>query len=188
MQIKKGIVIFIVTGCVLLSFAGCYRSDGTGSMFGFGRAAPPQQGFTPSGPQEPTAVESAIEISSKYAKLSEEAATLKQQKQNLDAENQRLKDEAQNCRSRLEQTQKELADANDLLLEMRVELNNWKNNILGYRDEMRDAEKAQLEALLKILKLLGAEEKTDSAQTTKSAGGESNPPFPVQIPAAGKQK
>jgi 5-enolpyruvylshikimate-3-phosphate synthase len=40
-------------------------------------------------------------------------------------------------------------------------LNNWKMNILGYRDEMRDAETAQLEALLKILKALGGEVETD---------------------------
>ena len=47
---------------------------------------------------------------------------------------------------------------------MRIELNNWKIDILGFRDEIRDAETAQLEALLKILKVLGGEVKTKSAQ------------------------
>ena len=43
-------------------------------------------------------------------------------------------------------------------------MNNWKTDILGFRDEIRDAETAQLEALLKILKVLGGEVKTKSAQ------------------------
>ena len=47
--------------------------------------------------------------------------------------------------------------ANDLLIEMRIELNNWKTNILGFRDEMRDAEKEQLKALIRILTVLGGE-------------------------------
>jgi hypothetical protein len=40
---------------------------------------------------------------------------------------------------------------------MRIELNNWKTNIIGFRDEMRDADKTQLQALLRILKALGGE-------------------------------
>ena len=67
-------------------------------------------------------------------------------------------------RRELEQAKKELAEANDLLIEMRIELNNWKSNIIGFRDEMRDADKYQLEALLKILKVLGGEVNTDKSQ------------------------
>jgi hypothetical protein len=40
---------------------------------------------------------------------------------------------------------------------MRIELNEWKTNILGFRDEMRNADKAQLQALMKILEALGGE-------------------------------
>ena len=43
------------------------------------------------------------------------------------------------------------------MLQTRIELNNWKNDVLGFRGEMQDAQKAQLEALLKILKLMGGE-------------------------------
>ena len=161
MRTKTTIIALIATSAVLLPFAGCYRSEDRGR--GWQLDTPPSQSnstaarFSSAGTQEPTAVESAIALSDKYAKLSEEASALRQQKQNLDTENQRLKDELQSCRSRLEQTQKDLTEANDLLVEMRVELNNWKNDVLGYRDEMRDAEKAQLEALLKLLKLMGGE-------------------------------
>jgi uncharacterized coiled-coil DUF342 family protein len=104
-----------------------------------------------------TAVESAIELSEKYAALSEEAAGLRQKSQDLTAKNQQLQEQAAAFEAQLRQTQKELAEANDLLVEMRVELNNWKSNILGFREEMRDAETAQLEALLRILKVLGGQ-------------------------------
>jgi len=59
--------------------------------------------------------------------------------------------------AKLKQTQKELGEANELLIEMLTELNTWKSNILGFRGEMRDAAKAQLEALLKVLEILGGE-------------------------------
>jgi chromosome segregation ATPase len=155
-------ILFITTGVVLLTFAGCVSSEGPGRTDWRLDASPGQtdvasQRFSSAETQGPTAVESAIALSDKYAKLSEETSMLRQQKQNLDVENQQLKEQSQSCRSQLEQAQKELGEVNDLLVEMRVELNNWKQDVLGFRDEMRDAEKAQLEALLKILKLLGAE-------------------------------
>ena len=117
--------------------------------------------------QEPpsrTAVESAIELSEKYAKLSDEAAVLRQENQDFTAKNQQLKEQVTALETQLRQTQKELGEANDLLIQIHLELNNWKTDVLGFRDEMRDAEKAQLEALLKILKVLGGEVNAESAQ------------------------
>jgi uncharacterized protein YeaO (DUF488 family) len=54
-------------------------------------------------------------------------------------------------------TEKELAEANEFLQQMHVELNKWKSDVLGFREEMRQAQQAQLEALAKILRVLGAE-------------------------------
>jgi chromosome segregation ATPase len=108
-------------------------------------------------PQGATAIESAMELSEKYASLSEQAALLKQQNQDVTSENQKLKEQILSIENQLKQTQKELTEANDFLIEMRIELNNWKADVLGFRDEMRDAETAQLEALLKILKALGGD-------------------------------
>lgn len=116
--------------------------------------------FQESAAQNSTAVESAVELSQKYATLSEEAAGLRQK-------NQQLQEQTGAFESQLRQTQKELAEANDLLIEMRVELNNWKSNILGFRDEMREADTAQLEALLRILKVLGGQT-VESAQSGTS--------------------
>jgi len=120
--------------------------------------------FQESSPQGTTAVESAIELSEKYAKLSEEAASLRRQNDEMVSRNQELEKQAAAFGTQLKQTQKELTEANGLLIEMRVELNNWKTDILGFRDEIRDAETAQLETLLRILEVLGGQTKTVSAK------------------------
>lgn len=104
-----------------------------------------------------TAVESAIELSEKYARLSDQSVSLRQENQRLTAENENLKQQIGTLENKLSQTQKELNEANDLLIEMLTELNNWKTNILGFRSEMREAAKAELEALLKVLEILGGE-------------------------------
>lgn len=105
----------------------------------------------------PTPVESAIELSKKYAAVSEELSQLKVEKQALTEENRKIKQQVAVLRAEAEQAKKELAEANDLLIEMRVELNNWKADVLGFREEMRQADKVQLETLLKILEVLGGE-------------------------------
>jgi len=120
--------------------------------------------FQESAPQGPTVVESAMELSDKYAKLSEEASVLRQQNQDLITKNQQLKDQLVAFEAQLQQTQKELTEANDVLIEMRIELNNWKTDVLGFRDEMREAETEQLRALIKILEILGGEAKAGSDQ------------------------
>ena len=48
---------------------------------------------------------------------------------------------------------------------MRIELNNWKGNIIGFREEMREAQTTQLEALFKILTLLGGQVDVESANS-----------------------
>lgn len=123
------------------------------------------QRFQEAAPKNPTVVESAIELSDKYARLSEEATSLKQQNQSLNSRNKQLQDQVAEIESRLKQTQKELSEANEVLVEMRVELNNWKADVLGFRDEMRNAQTAQLQALLKILKVLGGDSTTQTART-----------------------
>lgn len=104
-----------------------------------------------------TAVESALELSEKYAKLSDQTASLRQENQRLTTDNDNLRQQIASLEVKLKQTQKELGEANDLLMEMLTELNNWKSNILGFRGEMRQAAQAQLEALLKVLEILGGQ-------------------------------
>jgi len=113
--------------------------------------------FQETASQKPTVIESAMELSQRYAKLSEETAVLRQQNRDLTETNQLLEEQVVALDAQLQQAQKELSEANDVVIAMQIELNSWKTDILGFRDEIRDAETAQLEALLKILKVLGGE-------------------------------
>jgi len=115
----------------------------------------------------PTVVESAMKLSGEYAMLTREAAELRRQNEDFIAKNRQLNEQAVSVDAQLRQTQKELAEANSLLIEMRVELNNWKTDILGFRNEMRNAETAQLETLLRILKVLGGQVASESARADK---------------------
>lgn len=151
----SSIPIFLLSNCVSVQEPPRYAA----------RPAPDQKQmnssvanrFQESAVDKPTVVESAMELSQKHAKLSEEAAELRQQNRDLTLTNQQLTGQVTALDAQLKQTQKELSEANDILISMRIELNNWKMDILGFRDEMRDAETAQLEALLKILRVLGGE-------------------------------
>jgi septal ring factor EnvC (AmiA/AmiB activator) len=155
MNVKTKIMVWTVVAAIPLQFVGCRLENPTRTDLQSGGT--PAQNTTSTAPQGATAVESAIALSDKYAKLSEEAAALRQSKQTLETGNQKLETDLKLCSTQREQTQKELAQANDLLIQTRLELNNWKNDVLGFRGEMRDAQKAQLETLYRILKLMGGE-------------------------------
>jgi len=145
----------------------------------------------------PTGLESAIKLSREYAKLADEAAELRKAKQQMAAENQQLKKQVASLETELNQARKELSEANTIMREMVVELNNWKSNVIGFREEIRGAEKAQLEALLKILKVLGGEFKEQTTQNERnqdeagtsavSAGESVQAPPQQQVDDAGRK-
>ncbi|MHC4487654.1 MAG: hypothetical protein ACYSW7_00540 [Planctomycetota bacterium] len=179
------ISILLPSGCTLTKEPGRFSVQ-PGSM------QPQQQNVEPSSsdsvakrfqesaPQGPTVVQSAMELSTKHAQLSEEAAVLRQQNRDLSTRNQQLEDQLAALDAQLQQTQKELTEANDVLIEMRIELNNWKTDILGFRDEIRDAETEQLRALLRILKILGGEAKAESGQVKDTSSYTVSPIKPGQ--------
>ena len=107
--------------------------------------------------QRQKAIEKAIMLSEKYEKLSDR--TMKTQIENSKVKdiNRTLEGNLLTAREKLTKTEEELSQANDLLIEMRIELDNWKKNILGYRDEQNMVHTEQIVALKKILKILGAE-------------------------------
>lgn len=165
------LVLLAVAGCTVpQSSTGAIASDGPQTPVAEDAAAKRFQSATPAGR---TAVESAIELSQKYATLSEQTATLREENQRLKTENQNLQQQVTGLEAKLKQTQKELSEANDLLIQMLSELNTWKSNILGFRGEMRDAAKAQLEALLKVLEILGG--KVDAEEIQQQHSGTLNP-------------
>jgi septal ring factor EnvC (AmiA/AmiB activator) len=171
MSIKTKFISCTAAVTAILLFIGCHSSPPTRTDLQLDN--PPVRNSASSEQQAPTAVESAIALSDKYANLSEEATALRQKKQILETENQQLKENLHDCQTQMEKTQKELAQANDLLVQTRLELNNWKSDVLGFRGEMREAQKVQLETLFKIMQLMG---------------GDVNPPDSMQNQGTKEQK
>jgi len=197
MQADKKILSVMIVSALTLLFAGCSQIEESAKVIFNPDAAKQQQTtaspkrFQESDPQEKTAVNSAIELSEKYAALSEEKNVLHQKNLDLTTENKQLEQKVAALEPQLTQAKKELAEANDLLIEMRLELNNWKTNIIGFRDEIRDADKTQLEALLKILKVLGGEIKDEKSQkqqqdSNAQSQNEQTKPESKEISSTGK--
>ena len=164
MKANKKILSFMILAALTLLITGCRALQGPAQAIlnpdparNRSNAAMSAKRFTETTPKGQSAVDSAITLAKKHAELSEKTAVLQQKNHELVANNQQLKDRIAALEPELNQANKELAEANDLLIEMRIELNNWKTNIIGFRDEMRDADKTQLQALLRILKALGGE-------------------------------
>ena len=174
---KNKILFLLLILSLLLKVTGCFSinksvpPDGKNNSRSATDSSVAQR-FQPS-QQKTTAVDSAIELSEKYAELSMQATELRGNNTKLAAENIRLKDNNTKLKAQLKQTDKELEEANALLIKMSVELNNWKVDVLGFRDEMRSAQKAQLQALHKILIALGGEITQDVNSPTEA---DSNPP------------
>lgn len=104
-----------------------------------------------------SAVETALMWSQKYDELSQKTEQLREQKNLLEKENADLKMRISRLQVELDHAQRELADANAFLEELQLELTQWKKDVLGFREEIRTAQTAQLKALTKILRVLGAE-------------------------------
>lgn len=140
-----------------LTVGGCTSGPTRPQTAGAESGEAPAQRFQDTPLEGRTPVQSALELSEKYARLSDQNAALRQENQRLGTDNENLRQQVASLEAKLQQTQKELGEANNLLIEMLTELNNWKSNILGFRGEMRQAAQAQLEALLKVLEILGGQ-------------------------------
>jgi chromosome segregation ATPase len=93
----------------------------------------------------------------RYEELSKQNEQLQKEHVALTEQNNRLQQDAAVMKLGLEQTRKELEQSNSLLQDAHVELSKWKADVLGFREEIRQAQTAQLLALSKILRILGAE-------------------------------
>jgi chromosome segregation ATPase len=186
MKANKKISLFLILSVLTLMLAGCPALQEPVEVI----LKPDQNNvtskrFQDAAPKGQTAVDSAVELSKKNTELFEQMTELMLDNQELTAENRRLEDriavlepELKQAEKEFKQAKQELNEANDLLIEMRIELNNWKTDILGFRNEIRDADTAQMEILLKVARALGAEiatEQQEKKQSTEtSTSGEPN--------------
>lgn len=131
----------------------------------------------------PSAVQSALAWSDKYAQAAEKLVRLQQANQALEEKNRQLLAQIAKSQIDVETSRKEIDEANTMLIELRGELTKWKSNVLGFRQEIQTAQQAQLEALQKVLRLLGGEV---PEPTTRPAAAK--PDTTTQAPASGAAK
>jgi len=177
--------VLAITLTLALALGGCSIFQKDDDRPPLAPEPPPQAtylretGVQPDTPRDSgTAVESALAWSEKYARAVEQLARQQEENHDLLAEKQQLDQKMVALQAELAQTRKELGEANDLLIEVRRANDQWKVNILGYRNEMRQAQQAELEALRKVLRLLGGEV-AETADDTASAT-----PDPAATPPA----
>jgi len=115
------------------------------------------------------AVDVALEWSRKYAQATDELLKAQKEIKDLHESNKQLAAQTARTQMQLEQSQKELAEANDMLVELGKELREWKANVLGFRNEMQQAQQVQMDALKKIMVLLGGEVAGPSKAADKPA-------------------
>ena len=180
MKTNKKISLFLILSVLTLMLAGCPVLQGPIEVVF--KPEPDQQQsnamakrFQGSAPQGQTAVDSAVDLAKKNSELFEQIMVLRQGNQELITENSQLKNRIAVLEPELKQTKGELNEANDLLIEMRIELNNWKMDILGNREEIRQANIAQMEILLKIATAMGAEVTAKQEQNKQSTETEGEP-------------
>lgn len=113
--------------------------------------------------------------SQRYDDLSRQTEKLRESNAKMTLDNARLQQEVEKLKIDFQQCRKDLEQSNAVLEQAHVELSKWKADVLGFRDEIRQAQAAQLSALTKILRILGAE--------TSPAAGEKSP-----SPANGSQE
>ncbi len=104
-----------------------------------------------------TAVDAALEWSKKFSEVSERLTLANEENRLLRKENLEFKQQLTKLQTDMSLAEKELQEANTMLMQLQEELENWKTNVLGFRREMRQAQRVQIEALTKVLKLLGGE-------------------------------
>jgi len=130
----------------------------------------------------PTGVDIALEWSNKYAAVSEKMLEIQRENQKLADKNRELNSQVGALKADLAVASKELGDANEMLRQMSMDLEKWKGNVLGFRKEMRGAQQAQLNALIKILHLLGGEvPKTAASQADQAQLSRSEEPTGVPM-------
>jgi chromosome segregation ATPase len=157
----KNLIITIFVSILMLQL-GCTIVDREIPPQNYQPVAAPVTGtmenrFSETDQADTNAVESALMWSSRYEELSVKTEKLRDDNSNLTIGNTNLKHDIQKLQDELDQTRTELKDANEFLQEMNLQLNKWKGDVLGFRDEMRDAQATQLGALKQIMKILGAE-------------------------------
>jgi chromosome segregation ATPase len=111
--------------------------------------------------------------SQRYDDLARQTEQLRESNTKLTLDNASLQQEVAKLKIDLQQCRSDFEQSNAVLVQAHQELSKWKADVLGFRDEIRQAQAAQLSATTKILKVLGAE--TSSTPSEKSPASNNSP-------------
>jgi hypothetical protein len=186
---KATLMILIVGG--ILASAGCVSHSTPSQTW-----VPPQPASAPTPDATflpkiveaemplPTAVETTLMLQEKYSRCLEDLQRERDHNRDLTDEKRRVIENLTKLQTELDKTRQELGEANNLLVQVRQELDKWKGDVLGFRDEMRQANKSQIDALAKVMNLLGAEVNPAPADGAVPVKGVPTPPAAPKTPAA----
>jgi hypothetical protein len=123
-----------------------------------------------------TAVDIAAKLSEKYGQAVDKLNNLQNKHMVLLEKDKGSQIQISKLQTDITRAEKELKEANTMLLEMREELTKWKKDVLSFRSEMRMSQKATLEGLTRLHVLI--------------SGGVAMDPAPVRstVPIAAKTK
>jgi len=121
--------------------------------------------------KETTASDIAARLSEKYGQAVEEMKLLQDQHRKALEKDKVSQTEIARLQADLARAEKELTEANAMLLEMKGELTQWKKDVLGFRSEMRQSQKAMLDAVARLTVVIGGgvAMETPAAAPPKSA-------------------
>jgi chromosome segregation ATPase len=121
-----------------------------------------------------------VAFNSGRAALTESLSEAKKRIETQDKEINRLKEavreseaEVSQLKGERDRLQQDLAEHKKRVESLKKALSEWKENVLGYRDEMRAAEKSEMEALKQIIMLLrkaGRSENDSKEKKTATKG------------------
>jgi TolA-binding protein len=163
--------LIVVCLCLTVGLVGCagrrpaeisYPSNAQTSDTAAKRFQEPDTGSS-------TLIESAVELSDKYAKLTTKTAELQQLNQGLQQENGQQKLTIESLKTQIKQLEAQLDESNRLVMDLNGEMQMWKKDILGFRSEMRAAATAQINALMKIMTAIGVENGADDLAPEENA-------------------
>ena len=159
LESKKQDGVVAVFLCLVAGLGGCARLRPIGNSYP--SPTPPThtvaKRFQEPETRNSTLIESAVDLSDKYAKLTVKMAELQQLHQDMQEENGQLRSKVGSLELQLKQAGAELAVSDGVVMDLNAELQVWKKDILGFRSEMRAASTAELNALMKIMIAIGVE-------------------------------
>ena len=101
------------------------------------------------------AVQNARQWAKKYATLADKCIKLQLENKVANDQNRKLDGQVAKLKGELAQAKKEVSEANSMLDDLNKELAKWKRDVLGFREEMRLAQQAQMKMMSRIIMLMG---------------------------------